>query len=97
MQFLRGLSVTAKMLQLKTVAWSIVSRACHVMQKELFSSAKCISLGYLYQKTQKQISRMQWKVFISQLQAKKLMTLYGSDFQLQAGWALLGLNVALLL
>lgn len=64
MQFLRGLSVIAKLLQLKTVAWSIASRTCHMMQKELFSSAKCISLGYLAQQIQKKISRMKWKVFI---------------------------------
>lgn len=74
-----------------------MSRACHMMPRDLFSSAKCINLEYLAQQTHKEILRMRRKVFISQLQGKKLMTIYCSDFQLQAGWALLGLDVTLLL
>lgn len=34
-QFLRGLSVIAKSLHLKALAWSIVSRALHMMPRDL--------------------------------------------------------------
>lgn len=48
-QFLRGFSVIAKILHLKALAWSITSRALHMMPRDRFSSAKCISLEYLAQ------------------------------------------------
>lgn len=64
------------------------------MPRDLFSSVKYISLEYLAQQTHKQILKMQQGVFISQLQGKKLMTVYRSNFQLQAGWVFLGLEVA---
>lgn len=92
-QFLRGLSVIAKILHLKALSWSITSSMLHMMPRDLFSSAKCISLEYLAQQTHKQILRCNGKFSLVSYGVRSSWLSYSWYFQLKAGWVLVGLDV----